>query len=365
MVKTKGRVKLISSQEDKGCFIKEIKDNQAVRGQFLVKEVTLAETRAGKPFLTLALIDKTGELIGRVWDNAEVLQKECNAGGVISLTGSAQSYKGVLQLKVQDAKAVDSAKVDYSLFLQTASQEPKKMLADLKKIIATVEDSNLRQLLNVFFNDSHFMELFLKAPAAKNMHHAYVSGLLEHTLGVVKLADNISKLYPTIDRSLLICGAVLHDVGKVREFSFDNQPFDYSDQGRLVGHMVIAIGILQEKIAEIPSFPSELSDRLKHLILSHHGKYEFGSPVVPMIREAFVLNFIDDLDAKMNYLDRLSEQAEGEGYQWTPYQRTLERFLFVPGHSDDLTEENGELASDEDGTANKGGKQHYLWESGF
>ena len=167
------------------------------------------------------------------------------------------------------------------------------------------------------------------------MHHAYIGGLLEHSLGICRLADRVCALYPTIDRSLLIAGSILHDLGKVREFSFAVPPFDYSDQGRLLGHMVISLEILQEKLATLRDFPERTAMMIKHLVISHHGRYEFGSPALPMIREAFVLNFIDDLDAKMNYLDRLSRQAVPAEYQWTEYQRTMERFLFVTGHKAD------------------------------
>jgi 3'-5' exoribonuclease len=250
----------------------------------------------------------------------------------------AQSYKGSLQLNV---KGLQKFEQDLGLgeFLPSSSGDPHKMLAELKKYAASITDPFLNELLRSFFNDKLFIQNFSNAPAAKNMHHAYIGGLLEHTLAIVRLADQVTKLYPSLERSLLICGAILHDIGKTKEFSFAAAPFDYSDEGRLVGHMVMAIEMMNEKVAHIAAFPEELAARLKHLILSHHGRHEFGSPSLPMIREAFVLNFLDDLDAKINYMDRLCSQAEGEGYQWTPYQRTLERFLFVPGHR----EENGAM----------------------
>jgi 3'-5' exoribonuclease len=176
------------------------------------------------------------------------------------------------------------------------------------------------------------------------MHHAYVGGLLDHSLGVARLAAKVAELYPDIDPSLLVTGALLHDVGKVEEFSYHAFPFDYTDSGRLVGHHVLGVELVQARIGRIPGFPGELALRLKHLILSHHGRHEFGSPAVPMMLEAFVLNFLDDLDAKVNYLKRLGSQAPAAGYQWTDYQRTLERFLYVQGRPESDPEAEGEEA---------------------
>ena len=190
-------------------------------------------------------------------------------------------------------------------------------------------------LLLKFFNNDEFFTIFKKAPAAKAMHHAYLGGLLEHTLGVARLADQVSKLYSDLDRSLLLAGAMLHDIGKVKEFSFDSHTFDYSNTGRLMGHMVIGVEMIQERINKIKDFPTELGVRIKHLILSHHGRYEFGSPTLPMLMEGFVLNFIDDMDAKLNTIAGVTKKATTEGYQWSDYQRSLERFLFVKGHSEE------------------------------
>jgi 3'-5' exoribonuclease len=176
------------------------------------------------------------------------------------------------------------------------------------------------------------------------MHHAYLGGLLEHTLAVAKLAAMLADFYPALDRDLLMTGALLHDIGKTRELAFDAFPFDYTDRGRLVGHLVLGVEMIQDRVKTIPGFPEELATRLQHLILSHHGRYEFGSPALPMISEAFVLNFLDDLDAKLNFLGRLEEQATTPGYQWTDFQRTLERFLYVRGrpHAEsDITDEQG------------------------
>lgn len=312
--------------------IKSIQDGQAVRNTFLVKTVNRGETKAGKPYLSLTFMDATGEIEARVWDNADALLPECPTGAIVEATGQAQAYKGVVQFKIDSLSRLDEGKVDLSLFVPSTSGDVKLMAKELLKHATSVENPFLRELLLAVFGSKSLMRDFKKAPAAKAMHHAYIGGLLEHTLAVTRLADLVGGLYPNLDRSLLIAGALLHDIGKLREFDFASFPFDYSDQGRLVGHMVLGIEMIQKKIDAISGFPVELASQLKHLILSHHGRHEFGSPALPMMAEAFVLNFLDDLDAKVNYMGRLAERVEGDGYQWSDYQRNLERFLFVKGH---------------------------------
>ena len=313
----------------KKCFIKELHDNQQLEELFLLKSVQLAETKAGKPYLTLVLLDKSGEISGRVWEQAEKFLPECQAGQVVAVEGQVQAYKGVLQLKVGTVRLLVEGAVDLGDFLPCTSGDIPAMAAELKGLSKTVADPDLNKLLQAFIKDEEFFAAFCKAPAAKAMHHAYLGGLLEHTLSLTRLAAAVAKLYPQLDRSLLLAGAILHDVGKVTEFTFTVLPFDYSDEGRLVGHLVMGVEMIQARVAKLRDFPAPLAMRLKHLLLSHHGRYEYGSPSLPMLREAFVLNFIDDLDAKMNYFDRLGAQVRGSGYQWSEYQRNLERFLYL------------------------------------
>ena len=313
----------------KGICIKEIGENASVDGLFLVKSMNRAETRTGSPYLSLTVMDATGEMAGRVWENADQLITACPAGGVVRLSGQAQSFKNVLQLKINNLTAIPAEDVDLSEFLPSTTGDINSMTVELRKIAKSIDNPFLRELLLAFFQNRSFMEEFKKAPAAKNMHHAYLGGLLEHTLAVARLAESTSQLYPTIDHSLLIAGAMLHDIGKVEEFSVTSHPFDYTNSGRLMGHLVLGVEMIQKRIDTIPHFPEELAVRVKHLILSHHGRHEFGSPAVPMMLEAFVLNFLDDLDSKINYVNRLSDQAQQEGYQWTDYQRVMERFLYV------------------------------------
>jgi 3'-5' exoribonuclease len=334
----------------KTVFVNQIKEGQAVEEIFLVRDMSRAETRSGKPYLMLTLMDRTGEIGARLWENADAFLHECEPGNLVQVKGLAQAYRGTLQLKIDIVLPADKNEADMELYLQGAKRNIAEMAREITAMASKVQDPFYRKLLLKFFKkDSSFFKEFQHAPAAKSMHHAYLGGLLEHTLAVSKLAGLIGDCYPVLDRDLLLTGALLHDIGKTRELTHNAFPFEYTTRGRLVGHLVIGVEMIQEKIKTLPDFPEDMATRLQHLILSHHGRYEFGSPALPMMSEAFVLNFLDDLDAKLNFLNRLEEQAPEPGYQWTDFQRTLERFLYVKGrpHAD---AENPGQGEDEEGT---------------
>lgn len=316
---------------DKTVFANQVKEGQKVEDIFLVRDMNRAETRSAKPYLIMTLMDRSGEIGARLWDNADTYLKICEPGNLVKVSGQVQAYRGVLQLKVDTVLPVDKNEADIGLYLQSSRRSAAKMAEEITALAHGIKNPFCRQLLLEFFRDQVFFDKFQQAPAAKSMHHAYIGGLLEHTLAVSQLAAQVSELYPVLDRDLLITGAMLHDIGKTREFAFDAFPFEYTDMGRLMGHLVIGVEMVQDKIDSLAGFPEELAVKLKHLILSHHGRHEFGSPALPMTSEAFVLNFLDDLDAKLNFLGRLEEQATAPGYQWTDYQRTLERFLYIKG----------------------------------
>lgn len=322
-------------QPNKTYFVKEITDRQVIKDIFLVKTVSRAETKTGKPYLMLTIMDKSGEMACRVWEKADQLLIECPPGAIISLNGQAQTYKGVLQLKVDKIVKLDSSTIDISQFMPTTSGDIEEMAKEIIQIATSITNPWLRKLMFAFFKNNKFMVEFKKSTAAKMMHHAYIGGLLEHTLSVVRLAQKVCTLYPTIDHDLLVSGALLHDIGKIREFDSNLIPPDYSDQGRLVGHMVLGVEMIHQQVTAIKNFPDELAATLKHLILSHHGQHQFGAPALPMMLEAFVLHFLDDLDAKINYFDSLAGQTTQEGYHWSEYQRHMERFMFVKGTQQD------------------------------
>ncbi len=317
----------------KKIFIKDIQDGQPVNGLFLVKESSKAETKSGKPFLILTLMDRTGEMGARLWENADQLQAEAPTGGFITIAGQAQAFRGVVQLKIDTLAAVSKEDVDITEFLPATDLDFPAMTAELNAAVKGIGDPFLKKLLAAFFTPGAFFDSFQKAPAAKSVHHAYIGGLMEHTLAVARLANAIAALYPGIDRDLFITGALLHDVAKVEEFSYESFPFSYTDRGRLVGHLVLGAEMVRERAGKIKNFPEDLLVRVQHLILSHHGQHEFGSPTLPMMTEALLLNMIDDMDAKLNYIGRIEENlpVSDSSYQWSEYQRILDRFLYLRG----------------------------------
>jgi 3'-5' exoribonuclease len=207
------------------------------------------------------------------------------------------------------------------------------MMGALRELLGTIENKHLKELSSLFLSDRAFTARFRKAPAAKNFHHGYLGGLLEHTLAVCRLAAAVADHYPDLDRDLLLCAAFLHDIGKIREFSYTTH-IEYSDEGRLLGHLVLGAAMVDEKISDLRRFPNDLAMRLKHLVLSHHGELEFGSPKRPKFLEAFALHLIDDLDAKMNGLKRFMDRDRHEG-SWTDFNRLFERY-FLKGALEEL-----------------------------
>ena len=331
----------------KKIITNQLTEGLSVADLFMVKEMSRAETRSGKPYLIMTLMDRSGEVAARLWENADVLMEECKPGNLVQVSAQAQAYRGTLQLNIDSVSKLDREAADLALFLQASSKNIGDMTREIQALAAGVKDPFCGKLLDAFFRDDSFLTGFQRAPAAKTMHHAYLGGLLEHTLAVARLAEMLADFYPSLDRDLLQTGALLHDIGKTKELSFETFPFDYTDKGRLMGHLTLGTGMIQERINGLTGFPDDLATRLLHLVLSHHGRYEFGSPTLPMMSEAFVLNFLDDLDAKMNFMGRHEEQAPAAGYQWTDFQRTLERFLYIKGRPHDETPPAAE-SSDED-----------------
>jgi 3'-5' exoribonuclease len=228
---------------EKTVFANQIKEGQTIEDIFLVKEMSRAETRSGKPYIMVTLMDRTGEIPGRIWENADDFLDTCEPGNLVQVTGLAQAFRGVLQLKIDNARETDKASADISHFLQGSKKNITEMAQEITTLAKSVQDPFCRKLLLKFFNDSSFLKEFQFAPAAKSMHHAYLGGLLEHTLAVSQLAVLVADFYPALDRDLLLSGALLHDIGKTKELAFASYPFEYTDRGRLVGHLVLPLKI--------------------------------------------------------------------------------------------------------------------------
>jgi len=309
-------------------FVKDIKDRDQVNEVFLVKEKITAMAKNGKPYLTIRLMDKTGEVDSKVWDNVDQVGALFEKNDFLAIKSKASVYLGKMQLVIAELRRVPEEEVVLADFLPETDRDIKEMEAQLQALVATLENSWLRTLLEGFINDPVFMGLYRLAPAAKGMHHVYLGGLLEHSLAVAALVDAVVPLYAGLDRDLLITGALLHDVGKIREMLFARS-FDYSDEGKLLGHITIGVEMLHERIAAIPGFPAELGMLLKHMLLSHHGQYEYGSPKRPKTVEATVLSYLDDLDSKINGIrTHIKKEGEMQG-GWTSYHRLYDRYFYL------------------------------------
>ena len=305
-------------------WINEIQEDERVSGCYLVKEKAVLKTRNGKSFLNLTLADKTGDIPAKVWDRAEALSSLFQKGDIIEVVAHAGSYRNQIQITVSELDLLKE-KPDPEIFLESTTEDPDEMMRSLRQILRGVQDVNLKGLIDSFLGDRKFMARLKKMPAAKSFHHSYLGGLLEHTLSVCQMAIQVAAHYPQLNGDLLVTAAFLHDIGKIKELGYGLQ-IDYTDEGRLVGHVVLGMAMVEQKLLGLKDFPEALAVRLKHLILSHHGHYDFGSPKEPKFLEAFALNLIDDLDAKISGLGRFMDRDRNEG-DWTQFNRMFGKYF--------------------------------------
>jgi 3'-5' exoribonuclease len=311
----------------KKIFLEQIKAGDKLNGFFLVEEKSISFSQKGAPYLSLQLKDRTGKVSARVWDNALEMGDNFRKGDIVWIQARAVSFKGVLQLSIVELRAVREEEIDWADYLPAVKGDVDAMYNELMEIINTVTSPHLSALLNAYFADEKIVSVFCKIPAAKGFHHAALGGLLEHTLSVAKLMVIAADHYPRANRDLLIAGGILHDMGKVREFSFQGH-VDYSDEGRLLGHITIGLEMLNEKLTAIADFPPRLAMELRHIILSHHGELEFGSPKRPKTIEAMIVHQLDDLDAKVNAFQEHLDQSDLSESDWTSFHRLFERYIY-------------------------------------
>lgn len=310
---------------EKSKFVADITAGDAIREVFALAEKNIVFKRDGKPFLTVTLEDRTGQIKGVVWDNVEQASAAA-AGDFVAVTGSAGEYRGALQLVVKSMTTVAVESVSPGDYLPTTTRDIGQMFDRLRALTDTITTAPLKSLMDAFWADEDFVRRFKKAPAAKNMHHAYIGGLLEHTLSMALLADRIAGHYGGLNRDLLLVGAVMHDIGKVRELEYAHR-IDYTDEGRLLSHIVIGVEMVEAKIRGIPSFPAETAALIKHMIVSHHGVREYGSPELPKTIEAVLLNYVDEIDSRVNAIREFMAAEENDA-AWTGYHRLLERQFY-------------------------------------
>lgn len=312
-------------------FIQELKEKEHFHTFFHVTDKSLGMDRNGKAYMSLQLSDATGTLNARVFERVDELAPLFQAGDFVKVKGFVQSFQGRLQLIGQDIQKALPEEFQVSDLIRSAAGNIDDLRDRLLKTIHSLEDQWIRDLLQKVISSPEVSGLLLKAPAAKSIHHAYLGGLLEHIMSIVDVMESLARHYSFLKRDLLIFGAIFHDIGKIYELSFESG-IHYSDRGRLVGHMAIACEMIDETTREMPGFPADLKDALKHIVLSHHGKLEYGSPKLPMFPEAIVVAMIDDLDSKMNTISQFMANESSQlpaDQKWSRYHSGLERYFYL------------------------------------
>lgn len=320
-------------------YVREMADGDNVEEVYLATDKQLRANRNGNLYLQLELRDRTGAIAARLWNAGEHLFRSFDAGDFLLVKGKVQLFQGALQMILSGLERVASEQVELADFLPHTDKDVSKLYERLRGHLMKLGNPHLRALAECFLIDADFVRNFCRAPAGVRVHHAYLGGLLEHVVTLLDLADRVAPLYPELDRDLLAMGVFLHDVGKVRELSYD-RAFAYTDEGQLVGHLVLGVEMLNDRVRQAADltgepFPDELLLRLKHLIVSHHGTLEFGSPKVPMTPEAIALHHLDNFDAKVHIFLREVRDDANKTSAWTPFNQALQRRLYKGGASGD------------------------------
>lgn len=310
----------------KQFFVKDAasQENQVITSSFLVSSKQIKPKKSGEIFLALTLCDRSGQIDAKMWDNVNDAVDKFEQDDFVKVRGLINKYSSRYQLTIHKLRRMEDAEIEYADYLPKTNKDVDELWRNLGAHVASLSNEHLRLLLEAFMGDPQIAEAYKQAPAAKSLHHAFIGGLLEHVVSLMKLCEAVAPLYPQINRDLLLAGAFLHDIGKIYELNYQRS-FSYTTKGQLLGHMIIELEMLHEKIALVPGFPAELKVLLEHLIISHHGKYEFGSPKLPMFPEALMLHYLDDLDSKMESMRAHFERDPDT--DWTGYNGSLGRTL--------------------------------------
>jgi 3'-5' exoribonuclease len=321
-------------------YVEQLRDGDDLDEVFLAADKQLRVNRKGNQYVQLMLRDRTGGISARLWNAGDAFFRSFENGDFVHAEGKVQLFEGSLQVILSHLERVEAEKVEVADFLPHTEQDVPKLQERLRNYLLRLGNPHLRALAECFLMDDDFVRSFSTCPAGVKLHHAYVGGLLEHTVTMMDIADRMIPFYPGVDRDLLIMGVFLHDAGKVRELTY-GRAFGYSDEGQLVGHIAIGIEMLTAEAAKVPEltgepFPRELLVRLKHMVLSHHGTLEYGSPRVPMTPEAMLLHSIDMMDTRMHMVLRDIKEDRLNTNAWTPYNPTLQRRFYKGGANGDL-----------------------------
>jgi 3'-5' exoribonuclease len=312
----------------KEFFISECsqQENKVITSSFVVASKQVKAKKNGEPYLALILADRTGQIEAKMWDNVDEFIAIFEQDDFLKIKGLINKYKNRFQLTIHKLRRMEEVDIDFTDYLPKTTKDIGELWRTLTEFVATFQNPHLKSLVELFMADSEIAERYRNAPAAKTLHHAYIGGLLDHVVSLFRSCDLMCRNYPQVNRDLLLTGAFLHDVGKIQELTY-NRAFSYTTRGQLLGHMIIELEMLQAKLANLPDFPPQLKTLLEHLIISHHGQYDFGSPKLPMFPEALMLHYLDDLDSKMEAMRaHFEREAELEG-PWTSYNASLGRPL--------------------------------------
>ncbi|MBK5292177.1 MAG: HD domain-containing protein [Acidobacteriia bacterium] len=310
----------------KTLYVNQIEANQLASGTFLVQSKDIRQKKSGEPFLSLILADRTGEIDAKMWDNVEKVMDTFEREDFVKVKGQPGIFQNRMQFTLHTLIRVGDAEIDFADFFPASLRDPEEMFTELRAVVAGIGNAHLRLLLEALLADEEIARKYKRAPAAKTIHHAWLGGLIEHVLSLCTLCRQVGGHYPHIDVDLLLTGAILHDIGKIDELTYD-RGFGYSDAGQLVGHIMMGYRMVSGKIASLPGFPPALRTLVEHMILSHHGQMDFGSPKVPMFAEAMLLHHLDNLDSKMETMRVAVEKDRLVTGCWTGYVPSLERNL--------------------------------------
>jgi 3'-5' exoribonuclease len=301
-------------------------ENKNITSSFVVVSKQIKPKKTGEPYLAVTLGDRSGQLEAKMWDNVEEVLNAFEQDDFVKVKGLINKYKNRFQLTIHKLRKLGETEIDFSDYLPKTTRNIDELWQTLAEFVASFQNLHLKGLVRAFMSDPEIAAAYRNAPAAKTLHHAYIGGLLDHVVSLFRSCDLVCRNYPQVNRDLLLTGVFLHDIGKIHELTY-NRSFSYTTRGQLLGHMVIELEMLQAKLALVPDFPPELKTLVEHLIISHHGEYEFGSPKLPMFPEALLLHYMDDLDSKMEAMRAQFEREADLESPWTSYNASLGRPL--------------------------------------
>lgn len=325
---------------NKTQFISDLNAKDDVLSPFLVKYIATAEGKDGKSYLNVILADNSGEIEARKWQGAELAMQRIKAGDVVIVNGKVNQFQGRIQLIIQEMSVLSDAQINREDYIQKAGSAPEKMYTDLLAIVETLEEVYIRDLLMSVLRDYEIARRLKIWQAGKSIHHAYQSGLLEHILSCCRLAVSLSPHYK-VNRSYVVAGCVLHDICKIYELS-EGPVVEYTDEGKLIGHLVKGLEIVDQYTAQIKNFPYSVKTHIKHILLAHHGEYAYGSPKTPHTSEAFLVHLIDLMDSKMSSLEQV-KKTDSSTTHWSGFIKHLDRIVYksqLPSFTEYLIDEN-------------------------